>query len=160
MIREVEIKTVKDALKLLPFEHKEDCCCDLCMQLAVVEGHIKAIIERLLAAERKPMECGHPRACLSPITVEYRDGTLEDAQECSFCVQLKAEREKVRETCANVSMIAAALYCGVPKRVRHAIEAEGYVQEHWESVFASIVADKIRQLGLTAPSSTEEEGKN
>ena len=50
-------------------------------------------IERLLAEERELMECGHFKACLSPITVEYRDGTLEEAQECSFCVQLKDERE-------------------------------------------------------------------
>ena len=56
--------------------------------------HLLDLVEGLLS-------CGHPKACLSPITVEYRDGTLEDAQECSFCVQLKAAREKVREMCIH-----------------------------------------------------------
>ncbi len=75
------------------------CVCGFLHQAAMLAPEI----ERLLAEERKPMECGHPKACLSPITVEYRDGTLEDAQECSFCVQLKVEREKVRELCLKAA---------------------------------------------------------
>ena len=88
MIHEIEIKTVKDALKPLPFEHKEDCCCDLCMKLAVVEGHIKAIIERLLAARSQEAydemerveKCGHLFANIQP-------------NGCLVCKLLADERE-------------------------------------------------------------------
>lgn len=48
-------------------------------------------IERLLAQEREPMECGHPKACLVD-WCEKMEGPAHTAY-CSACV----EREKARE---------------------------------------------------------------
>ncbi|KKL14090.1 hypothetical protein LCGC14_2519240 [marine sediment metagenome] len=92
-------------------------------------------IERLLADEREPMECGHPRACWVELKAEAPDGSMQGyAAECSAC----AEREKVREMCAAY--------------------VEGWInhQFKWRDA-APLLADEIRQLDLTAPS-TEEGG--
>ncbi|KKL61143.1 hypothetical protein LCGC14_2198250 [marine sediment metagenome] len=72
-------------------------------------------IERLLADERQPMECGHPRACLKltdeeeKLLLGYQAAPCSGAetshelrqkwQKCSAC----AERERVREMCAAVA---------------------------------------------------------
>ena len=109
--------------------------------------YVALTVERLLAQEREPTECGHPKSCLSPITVEYRDGTVEDAQECSFCVQLKSEREKVREMCAHYLEVEA--------------DRDTIVEDELKPLGQTILktaALHLRLLDLTAPSSTEEGG--
>jgi hypothetical protein len=90
---------------------------------------------------------------LSPITVEYRDGTLEEAQECSFCVQLKAEQEEVREMLMKeynrhrkTSNLMANSHCMCGGWSVH-------VNEKW----GDHVDKAIRQLDLTALS--DKEGK-
>ena len=96
-------------------------------------------IKRLLAAERKPMECGHPKACY--FAFEHVDeGTgehLGTEEGCSACV----ERERVREMC-----------------VRRLGEMGGGYNT-WQQVIVE-AQEVLRQLDLTkslAPST--EEGK-
>ena len=65
----------------------------------VAEG-VAPHVERLLADEREPMECGHPKACLVQreiSNIEKNEGPLNDTEYCSACV----ERERVRERCAG-----------------------------------------------------------
>ena len=90
-----------------------------CRELAVISAKE---IERLLAAERKLMKCGHPKMCL----VDWGDKMEGPAHTayCSFCSELK----KVREKCAKAAwnfMVAPGMYD------------------------EDDVADEIRQLDLT-----------
>jgi hypothetical protein len=115
---------------------------------------------------RKPMGCGHFRACLSPITVEYRDGTVVDTHECSFCVQLKAEQDRGAGFIVDLTKKYDALLVAEREKVRDVIRAAN-AAEHWRKIQRepTLRADewqavlvKIRQLDLTAPS-TEEGGE-
>ncbi len=105
-----------------------------------VAKFVAPIIERLLADERKPMKCEHPKACWIQEDSSDPDkrGVFYEKGWCSAC----AEREKVRE------MFSAALR-----------KIEGG-DDGWN--FALARAEKIiRQLDLTkdlAASSTEEGG--
>ena len=57
-------------------------------------------IERLLADEREPIECGHPKACLAwrnVIATQGEPGEVCGQRYCSAC----AERERVREMCVK-----------------------------------------------------------
>ena len=111
-------------------------------------------IERLLAQEREPMECRHPKICLSPITVEYRDGTLEDAEECSFCVQIKAEREKGREILSwTLGELQGRGYSEI--KPKHACGYTGNPEAAY-CEFCDMWVKAQEYLDLTAPSSTEE----
>ncbi|KKK85045.1 hypothetical protein LCGC14_2777210, partial [marine sediment metagenome] len=107
----------------------------------VAEGVAPHVV-RLLADEREPMECGHPRACWVELKAEAPDGSMQGyAAECSAC----AGREKVREMCALVA------------------EEECDKVPGPDSDWPSRIGDAIRQLDLTkelAPSSTEEKEKN
>ena len=101
-------------------------------------------IERLLADARKPMECGHPKACLverEVTNIEKNEGPLNDTEYCSTC----AEREKVREMCLRI-----AESCEVQE------ETIATYLTRWDLIIRASIANEIRQLDLTAPSSTEE----
>lgn len=95
-------------------------------QSQVIEAYeaVKVHIERLLADEREPMKCGHPKACMVPehffIAMKPCNKPY-DVYVCEICGQnmhkhtdgggtawiMKeycsacAEQEKVRETCAE-----------------------------------------------------------
>ena len=114
-------------------------------------------IERLLAAEREPMKCGHPKACLVPIegTIGILYANPEPNEQCSVCIQLEAERERVREMCVG-ELERSAKDCFA---IADGTDGDG--REAWRRVAAQYQAsaNDIRQLDLTkdlAPSSTEE----
>ena len=98
-------------------------------------------IEHLLADEREPMECGHPKACLVQreiSNIEKNEGPLNDTEYCSACV----EWERVREMCAEEAQ----------SRCLRVMDGDSPCKRCRQC--ASVVA--IRQLDLTVPSSTEE----
>ena len=74
-------------------------CCDLPANVCRVRTLAKEII-CLLTNERKPMECGHPKACWIHEDSSDPDkrGVFYEKGWCSAC----AERERVREMCAEV----------------------------------------------------------
>ena len=112
---------------------------------------LEPVIERLLAAERAPMECGHPKACWMPQMISCPGPIPHEPEEfceccesrCLACAQLKAEREKAREMCA---VVASDPYIDEIKA--HPDDPPSMVGEK--------IAKAIRQLKLTAPSSAEE----
>ena len=69
---------------------------------------------------------------------------LPESRRQEYLATAKAVLPEIVGEVLNESKIASALYCGVPKNVRHAIEAEGYVQTHWEAAFAKIIVDALR----------------
>ena len=102
----------------------------------VAEG-VAPHVKRLLADERKPMECGHPKACIEYVPEAFSEpGGTALVIGCSAC----AEREKVKKLCANAAwnfMVGGGMYD------------------------EDDVADEIRGLDLTkdlAPSTEEEKG--
>ena len=112
------------------------------LMCAVIE---KAMLPKL-ADERKPMECGHPRACWVELKAEAPDGSMQGyAAECSAC----AERERVRERCASAAIGVSMAPSEMPNdRLMLAQDVRRRCVE------------TIRQLDLTkdlAPS-TEEDG--
>ncbi len=117
-------------------------------------------IERLLADEREPMECEHPKACwksAQPATFETVDDLRDDkpitqeiAPHCSAC----AERERVREMCAG----AACCLCeeGIP------LHKDGlhHRSEDGSPTFTVCGSIKIRELDLTKLDESGEEKVN
>ena len=92
--------------------------------------------------ERKPMECGHPRACLverEVTNIEKNEGPLNDTEHCSAC----AEREGVREMCAK-HVEAAGCHCP---------HSSIWSSEKWDRRHSTTcqvtLAFEIRQLDLT-----------
>ena len=73
---------------------------------------------------------------------------LPESRRQEYLATAKAVLPEIVGEILNESKIASALYCGVPKNVRHAIEAEGYVQTHWEAAFAKIIVDALRDRRL------------
>ena len=69
---------------------------------------------------------------------------LPESRRQEYLATAKAVLPEIVGEVLNEGKIASALYCGVPKNVRHAIEAEGYVQTHWEAAFAKIIVDALR----------------
>ena len=116
-------------------------CCDLPANVCRVRTLAREI-ERFLAAEREPMECGHPKACLveREITnIEKNEGPLDDTEYCSAC----AERERVREMCAEIPKIWGF----------KAIDSEVFKSEGIRTVvigMCDFIEREIRQLDLTA----------
>ena len=158
MSREIEIKTVRDALKLLPFEHKPDCCCDLCIKLVAVEGHIWAITERLLADERERVSAEH-KACEDAYITELE--TLRaTVQRHSFEQEAERERylKRLREErglfALSLQMLGGRDFAAADKLATMRFATWGEVNGEAEKA-----RTLIRQLD-TAPSSTEEKEKN
>ncbi|KKL84918.1 hypothetical protein LCGC14_1959970, partial [marine sediment metagenome] len=139
-------------------------------------GHLFANIQpngclvcALLADERKPMECGHPKACwVQPepereeifhevthdMAMDAGDMSLEGQPMpetiwhekepyCSAC----AEREKVREMCAKYLEKQAAECADFADKETGEVRAAWNRGESWYEDSA----DAIRQLDLTAP---------
>ena len=89
-----------------PYAHGGECHLCQAAELAAVreegfrqgyrEGIEQGIFDRQMEKQDllSPGPCGkHPKACAIPITVEYRDGIIEDAEECSVC-EAERKREK------------------------------------------------------------------
>jgi len=119
------------------------------------EDAIKEItqeIERLLAAEREPMECGHPKAC-------WHEATLPTTLSvCKWCLSLNLlekvyqhagsiEREKVREMCAEV----AKDFCD--ESVPESPVSVQYLTDKYGTLEAE---QAIRQLDLTKDEGSQE----
>ena len=118
--------------------HPHEECTPMCPCQVRRELHWKPIVKRLLADERKPMECRHPKACLVQreiSNIEKNEGPLNDTEYCSVC----AERERVREMCAVLA-------------------GKTLVEELTPQKIVRIVMEAIRQLDLTkdlAPNTEE-----
>jgi len=105
--------------------------------------------ERLLAAEREPMECGHPRACLAG---NGRGGINFEVLVCTAC----AEREKVREMAlreVSAAMDAIIRLKEVAQDGRVSVPdttpKERVRQLHCALNWLQTVIEPIRQLKLT-----------
>ena len=118
-----------------------------------IAENLVPIVERLLADEREPMKCGHPRACLvSGLNKPIEPIELDSSTRCSAC----AERERVREVLnwALGELQGRGYSEATPK---HACGYTGNPEGAY-CEFCDMWVKAQELLDLTAPSSTEEKG--